>query len=424
MSENQFHLMKTRRFLPLFVTFFLGAANDNLFRNAMAILILYRLAGPAGLDGKILVSMAGGIFILPFFLFSALAGELADKYEKSRLIRRVKIAEILIMGMGAAGLVAGDAYFLLAVLFLMGTQSAFFGPVKYAILPSHLREDELIAGNAMMEAGTFLAILLGTIAGGLLILGPNGAAIVGAAVFGVAVAGWRASQSIPTAEPPAPDLVIDRNPARATWRVMRQANATPDIRLAILGISWFWLVGATLLSQFPNLAKFAFNADNEVVTLFLATATVGIATGSFLCNLMLNGEISARFVPLGAFGMTLFLVDLWLASPVPGTLSGPLADAAGFLASPGNWRVLVDILGISVCGGIYTVPLYAILQTRSDPDARSRAIAGNNILNALFMVTGAVATTLLLAESWSVAEVLLAIGIINLGMVPLLRPLR
>ena len=322
------------------------------------------------------------------------------------------------------GLVAGDAYFLLAVLFLMGTQSAFFGPVKYAILPSHLREDELIAGNAMMEAGTFLAILLGTIAGGLLILGPNGAAIVGAAVFGVAVAGWRASQSIPTAEPPAPDLVIDRNPARATWRVMRQANATPDIRLAILGISWFWLVGATLLSQFPNLAKFAFNADNEVVTLFLATATVGIATGSFLCNLMLNGEISARFVPLGAFGMTLFLVDLWLASPVPGTLSGPLADAAGFLASPGNWRVLVDILGISVCGGIYTVPLYAILQTRSDPDARSRAIAGNNILNALFMVTGAVATTLLLAESWSVAEVLLAIGIINLGMVPLLRPLR
>ena len=291
MSENQFHLMKTRRFLPLFVTFFLGAANDNLFRNAMAILILYRLAGPAGLDGKILVSMAGGIFILPFFLFSALAGELADKYEKSRLIRRVKIAEILIMGMGAAGLVAGDAYFLLAVLFLMGTQSAFFGPVKYAILPSHLREDELIAGNAMMEAGTFLAILLGTIAGGLLILGPNGAAIVGAAVFGVAVAGWRASQSIPTAEPPAPDLVIDRNPARATWRVMRQANATPDIRLAILGISWFWLVGATLLSQFPNLAKFAFNADNEVVTLFLATATVGIATGSCVLNIMLNGAI-------------------------------------------------------------------------------------------------------------------------------------
>jgi acyl-[acyl-carrier-protein]-phospholipid O-acyltransferase/long-chain-fatty-acid--[acyl-carrier-protein] ligase len=424
MGENQLHLLKTKRFLPLLITFFLGAANDNFFRNAIVILILYRLAENAGIDGELLVTLAAGIFILPFFLFSATAGQLADKYEKSGLIRRIKLAEIAIMVFGAVGLILDEPYFLLFVLFLMGAQSSFFGPVKYSILPLHLKQDELIGGNALMTSGTFVAILLGTIAGALMILWEGGVWIIGCGVLLLAVIGWLASQHIPSAPPANPDLFVSYNLAMATWRILRLTAVSRPIFLSVLGISWFWVVGATLLSQFPNLAKFTFHANNEVVTLFLATCTVGIAVGSLLCNQLLRGEISAKYLALSAFGVSLFLGDLWFSAPTTHDYEGAFRDIPTFLEDAQGWRALFDIFAISICGGLFTVPLYAILQSRTADGERSRIIAGNNILNALFMVLSSLAATAMLVNGAAVPEIFLAVAIGNLVFIGLFWRLR
>ncbi|MCG8509521.1 MAG: acyl-[ACP]--phospholipid O-acyltransferase [Rhodospirillales bacterium] len=414
MTANQIHLFKTRRFLPLFVTVFLGAANDNVFKNALVILVLYFLAGQSSLDEPVLITLAAGLFVLPFFLFSAIAGQLADKYEKSRMVRWIKVAEIAIMGMGVAGLVLGNTNFLLAVLFLMGTQSAFFGPVKYSILPSLLDEGELIGGNAIVEAGTFLAILLGTIAGGLLIGLEDGVAIVAAMIFGLAVLGWMASLGIPRVASPQPDLSVNVNFLSETVRTVRRATKVRSVTLSILGISWFWMIGATLLAQFPNYAKSAFNGDNHVVTFLLIVLSVGIGVGSMLCNSLLKGEISARYVPFAALGMTAFLFDLWMASPE--TASPTVIGLSAFLGTPANWRVIADLLGVAVCGGIFTVPLYAIMQSRSDKRERSQVVAGNNILNALLMVAGALAAGLMLGAGYTVPDIFLALAIVNFAV--------
>ena len=412
-SENQYHLFQTPRFLPLFVTQFLGALNDNLFKNAIVILILYRLAEAAGLDGQILVTVAAGAFILPFFLFSATAGQLADKFEKSRLIRLIKLAEILIMGLAVGGFLWGDSYLMLAVLFLMGTQSTFFGPLKYSILPDHLHEDELIAGNALIEAGTFLAILIGTILGGVMILTENGVSVVSVSIVVLAACGWISSFFIPRAEPPVPDLKLNPNLLAETWNIIRTATSHRDIRLTILGISWFWLVGATFLTQFPGLAKNVIGANEHVVTLFLTTFSIGIGLGSLLCNKLLAGEITAKFVPFGALGMTLFTLDLFFATsglvPAPEELQG----IATFLSQPTGWRILADLTAISVYGGIFIVPLYAILQWRSESAQRARTVAANNIVNALFMVVGAAGATLMLLAEMSVPSVFLAVALVN-----------
>ncbi len=424
MTDNQFHLIRTRRFLPLLITFFLGAANDNFFRNAMVILILYRLAETSGLDGKLLVTLSAGIFILPFFLFSATAGQLADKHEKSRLIRWVKLAEIAIMVLGAAGLIMGHAYFLLFVLFLMGTQSSFFGPVKYSILPLHLRPEELIGGNALMASCTFVAILLGTIAGTLMILWEGGVWIVSTGVLMLSLAGWLAARHIPEAPPATPDLTVSYNFASATWRIMRLTATSRPAFLSVVGISWFWVVGATLLAQFPNLVKFTFHANNEVVTLFLATSTVGIATGSLLCNRLLRGEISAKFVAWSAVGVSLFLLDLWFFAPAEGSYSGPYRNISTFLSDTQGLRALFDIFAASASGGLYTVPLYAILQSRTQDGERSRVVAGNNVLNALFMVASSLAATAMLAHGAAVAEIFLAVAGANLFFIVLFWRLR
>ena len=413
MSESQFHLFRSRRFAPLFVTQFLGAMNDNLFKNALVILILYRIAEAAGIDGRILITVAAGVFIIPFFLFSATAGQIADKLEKARLIRAIKLAEIVIMGLAVLAFTLGDPYLMLGVLFLMGTQSAVFGPVKYGILPDLLREDELIGGNALIEAGTFLAILIGTIAGGLIILTANGVATVSALIVGLAVLGWVASRFIPPAGPAAPELKIDLNIVAATWSVTRAAAARRDILLAILGISWFWLAGATYLSQFPNLAKDVIGADEQVVTLFLVAFSLGIGLGSLLCNWLLGGEVSAKYVPFGALGMTLFTLDLYFASRGLAPPGGALTGLAAFLAEPRNWRILADLVATSVSAGVFVVPLYAILQSRGDQTRRSRTIAANNILNALFMVIGALAATAMLAAGWPIPSIFLAVAIAN-----------
>ncbi len=413
MNGGPFQLLATRRLLPLFITQFLGALNDNVFKNALVMLITYRVAGDAGWQPQILVTLAAGLFILPFFLFSATAGRLADRMEKSLLIRRIKLAEILIMLTAAGGFFLGNVWVLLTVLFLMGSQSAFFGPVKYAILPDHLAEGELIAGNGLVEAGTFLAILFGTIAGGLIILTQQGGIIIPLTVVALAVAGWMASRSIPTATAAAPELTLSANIFRDTWEILRGATERRDVFLSILGISWFWLVGATYLTQFPTLAKQVIGGDQEVVTLFLTVFSLGIGIGSLLCNRLLKGAVSATYVPLGALGMTLFALDLVAAAEQMTPAAGELLGAAAFLGRIENWRLLFDLLMIAISGGIYIVPLYAIMQARSPEASRSRVVAANNILNALFMVASAVVTLLLFGQGFSVPEVFLLMALAN-----------
>ncbi|HIG18762.1 MAG TPA: MFS transporter [Candidatus Handelsmanbacteria bacterium] len=413
MSENQIHLLATRRFLPLFATQALGALNDNLFKNALAALIIYRIADSAGLNGQILVTIAGGVFILPFFLFSATAGQLAEKFEKSKMIRWIKSAEVVIMGLGAVSIWYGDVYLMLTVLFFMGVQSAFFGPVKYSILPGHLAKGELIGGNALIEAGTFLAILLGTIAGANLILGGHGSVIVSGGVVVLALAGLAASFAIPTAPAPEPDLTLNPNFAGETWNIVRHAFGQRDIFLSILGISWFWLVGATFLTQFPAFAKVVIGGDQTIFTLFLTLFSVGIALGSLLCNIILKGAISAKYVPFGAVGMSIFIADLYFASSGYVAASPGLINAWTFLQEPANWRIVFDLVAIAVCGGLFIVPLYTILQSRSDESHRSRVIAANNIINALFMVIGALAATAMLAAGFTVPQVFFALAVGN-----------
>ena len=414
MPHNEFDLLKTRRFLPLFITQFLGAFNDNVFKNALVILITYVVAENAGFSPQIMVTAAAGIFILPFFLFSATAGQLADKYEKAFLIRIIKFVEILLMIGAAVGFYLGSIWMLMTVLFLMGTQSTFFGPIKYGILPEKIEEDELIGGNGLIEAGTFISILAGTIVGTLLIRAENGILIISGTVILIAILGWVSSFFIPEGRPAAPKLKVDYNFMRETWDIVSHAKQNREIFLSILGISWFWLVGATFLAQFPTYSKDIIGGNEQVVTLFLSVFTIGVGIGSLLCNKLLKGEVEATFVPLGIIGVTVFTVDLYFASQHMFTHeTGELISAGAFLSHLSSWRILGDMFMISVCSGIYIVPLYAIIQARSEPNYRSRTIASNNILNALFMVISAIATVIMLKVGFNVNQVFLTIAIVN-----------
>ncbi|MBF0589419.1 MAG: acyl-[ACP]--phospholipid O-acyltransferase [Magnetococcales bacterium] len=418
--SNAMPLLKTRRFLPLFMTQLLGALNDNLFKNALVMLITYRLAMQLHLDARLMVTAAAGIFIVPFLLFSATAGQMADRLEKARMVKWVKSAEVLVMGLGGLGFILEDPWLLMAVLFLMGTQSAFFGPLKYAILPDHLDEKELIAGNALVEAGTFLAILIGTLAGGLLILGASGPMIVTASVMVLALLGWFCSLFIPRASIADQDLIIRLNFVAETYELMKLSTRNPDLRTAIIGISWFWFVGAVFLAQFPTLSKEVIGGDEEVVTLFLTTFSIGIGIGSMLCSKLLKGTISTRYAPIGALGLTLFPLDLYLTTKGLPAPSDSMMSAAQFIAIPANQRILLDLLMLSVAGGLYIVPFYTILQSRSDPANRSRVIAGNNIFNALFMVASTLFSMALLSLEVSIPGLLLSVGILNLAMMVVL----
>lgn len=414
MHQNQWHLLTTKRFLPLFLTQFLGALNDNVFKNALVILITYAVMNSAGFSPPIMVTLAAGIFILPFFLFSATAGQLADKWNKAKLIRIIKFIEILLMSGAAMGFFLGSAPFLLGILFLMGTQSAFFGPLKYSILPDHLHENELISGNALIEAGTFLSILLGTLLGGLLIMTDNGIVIISALVIAAALAGWLVSLFIPSTPPASAEIKVGYNPLNETRAILQYVRQNSVLFRSILGISWFWLFGAAFLSQFPLFAKDTIGGNEQVVTLFLVIFSIGISIGSLLCNKLLKSEIAATYTPLGILGMTFFTIDLFFAS---GSLlpagQSELIGAAIFLDSFVHWRILLDLLGIAICGGIYVVPLYAIVQHSSETAHRSRVIAGNNIMNALFMAISALGISLMLASDFTVTEVFLAIAILN-----------
>jgi 1-acyl-sn-glycerol-3-phosphate acyltransferase len=377
--------LRERRFAPFFCTQFLGAGNDNVFKNAMALFIVYQIGSVGGLSGAMLVNLAAGLFILPFVLFSATSGQIADKFEKSRLIRLLKLLEIAIMVFGAVGFWLGNVTILFAALFLMGLQSTLFGPVKYAILPQHLREEELVGGNGLVESATFVAILLGTITGGLLVaIETHGPMASGIACILIAVAGYLASRGIPLTPAAAPELRINWNPFTETWRNIHAARKTRVVWLSMLGISWFWFYGAIFLSQFPNFTKEILGGNEHVATLLLAFFSIGLGIGALMCEKLSKGRIEPALIFIGAVGLALFAFDTSLASR---SLHAETQNGiAAYFSKPAHWRVTFDLVMMGVCGGLYTVPLYVLIQVRADPERRSRIIAANNILNAFLMV--------------------------------------
>jgi len=413
--SGQFGLLKTRRFAPFFVTQFLGAFNDNLFKNALVVLLTFQAAQWTTLKPELLANMAAGIFILPFFLFSATAGQLADKYDKARLARLVKVLEMVIMGVAAAGFFLTSLPVLMFALFLLGCHSTLFGPVKYAIMPQHLHPDELVGGNALIEAGTFVAILIGTLAGGLLAGSVEHPAWIAVGGLLVAFAGYLSSRGIPAAPPPAPGLTINLNPLSETWRNIAFAKQNRTVFLSILGISWFWLYGALFLAQFPAYAKFVLGGGESAVTLLLATFTVGIGIGSMLCERMSGKHVEIGLVPFGSIGLTLFGLDLYFASPV-GMAGNTPHELLALLSVPAIWRVLFDLMMLGTFGGFFIVPLYALVQVRSSAEHRARIIAANNILNALFMVVGALGAASLLGGGLSIPALFGLAALLNAGV--------
>lgn len=414
MYQNQWRLLTTQHFLPLFLTQFLGALNENVCKSALIILLAYAAMDSAGFSPQIMVAVAIALFILPFFLFSATAGQLGDKWNKAKLIKIIKFIEILLMSSAAVGFLLGNVVFLLGILFLMGVQSAFFGPLKYGILPDHLQENELIGGNALIEAGTFLSLLLGMMLGGLLILAENGIAILSALIIITALAGWLFSLFIPSTLPASPQIKVSYNILNEIRTLFQHICKNTVVFRSILGISWFWLFGAAFLSQFPLFAREVIGGNEQVIALLLVFFSIGIGLGSLLCNKLLKSEIAATYTPLAMLGMTIFTVDLFFASKsILPAAESELIDASALLASFAHWRILLDILAIAVCGGIYVVPLYALVQRCSEVSHHARAIAGNNITNALFMVASALAISLMLASDFTVIEVFLTIAILN-----------
>lgn len=413
--SHQSALLSQRRFLPFFLTQFLGAFNDNLYKNALVVLLTFQAARYTTLSPGILVNLCAGLFILPFFLFSATAGQIADKYEKGRLIRFTKLLEIVIMGLAALAFALSSLPLMLLCLFLMGAQSALFGPVKYAILPQQLHPDELVGGNALVEAATFVAILIGTLGGGVLIGLADGAVWVSVITLLLAVLGYLCSRRIPYAAAASPGLRINWNPITETWRNIAFTRGNRTVFLSILGVSWFWFYGAMFLSQFPAYAKDVLGGNEHTVTLLLAMFSVGIGIGSLLCERLSGGKVELGLVPFGSIGMSLFALDLWWGSPVAdaGSAALPLATV---LAQPASWRALADLVAIGIFSGFYIVPLYALIQSRSEPEHRSRIIAGNNILNAAFMVVAAALAAGLLAAGCSVPQLFLVTALLNVAV--------
>ena len=409
-DRSQFALIRERRFGPFFATQFLGALNDNVFKNALVILFTYHAASYGALSASELANVAQALFILPFFLFSAQAGQLADKFERSRIIRFVKLAEIGIMLVALIGFMRQSLALLLAALFLMGLHSTVFGPVKYSFLPQHLREDELVGGNALVESGTFLAILLGTLLGGLLIAA-GGGNVAAAVCVGIACLGYGASRAVPHSPAPAPKLRIDWNPLRETWRNLRFTARNRTVFNAVLGVSWFWFYGGIFLAQFPAYARDTLGGGEQAVTLLLAVFSLGIGTGSLLCERLSGHKVEIGLVPFGAIGMTLLAADLYLASPTAPLATGQ--TAAQLIAQPGTARVLIDLFLIGVFGGFYIVPLYALIQTRTERSHQSRVIAGNNIVNAAFVVAAALAAIGLLKAGLSIAQIFFVTALVN-----------
>ena len=409
---NQFALLGQRRFAPFFWTQAAGAANDNLFKFAFTVMVTYQL-GVSWLPPSLAGLVIGALFILPFLLFSATAGQITDKLEKTRIIRFVKDFEIVVMLIAAAGFVMGNAAILLGCVFLMGLHSTLFGPVKFAYLPQALNERELTGGNGMVEMGTFVAILLGNVAGGLLVAMPQiGHTAVAVACVGLALIGRLVAQWIPKAPATDPNLVINWNPFTETVRNLKLAHGNIVVFRSLLGISWMWFFGAVFLSQFPSFAKDVLHGNEQVASLLLVVFSIGIGVGSLLCEVLSRRQVEIGLVPLGAIGMSVFAIDLYFASRGLQEVSSPLS-AAEFLNVAAHWRVMGDLLLLSLFAGLYSVPMYALIQLRSQPTHRARIIAANNILNALFMIASSVIAGALLAAKFTVPQIFLFTGIAN-----------
>jgi 1-acyl-sn-glycerol-3-phosphate acyltransferase len=414
---NQFALLRQRRFAPFFWTQFSGAANDNLFKFAFTVMVTYQLQVswmPPALAGLVI----GALFILPFLLFSATSGQLTDKYDKTMVIRFVKNLEIAIMLLAAWGFWNENVFVLLACTALMGLHSTLFGPVKFALLPQVLDERELTGGNGMVEMGTFVAILLGNVAGGVIVAIPEvGRHDVAIACVVLALIGRTVAQWIPSAPATDPGLKINWNPVTETWRNLKLAQGNRVVFRSLLGISWMWFFGAVFLSQFPSFAKEVLHGDEQVASLLLVVFSIGIGTGSLLCEVLSRRHVEIGLVPLGAIGMSVFAVDLYFASrglePPSGGVGGAGFTVSQFIGVGAHWHVMVDLGLLSLFAGLYSVPMYALIQLRSQSTHRARIIAANNILNALFMIASSVIAALLLKSGFTIPQIFLFVGLAN-----------
>lgn len=404
--------------MPLFLTQFLGAFNDNLFKSALVTLITFDLAAKYGLNAQLLITVVAGLFILPFFLFSSLAGQISDKYEKSRLIRIIKLVEIILMLLTAAAFHFVQMWWLIALLFLMGAQSTFFGPLKYSVLPQLLREDELVAGNGLVNAGTNVAILTGTLCGGLFIMSPLGRYYISAGIVGVAAAGYIASRFIPVLPASSPELKIDRNLFRSTWRLITYPVPNRPVFMSIIGISWFWFLGSVFLAQFPSFAKDIVGGDEQVSTLFLVVFTVGIGFGATFCNKLLGGRVSGKYVPASLIAISVFIVMLYLVSPSQAA-GGALSGVGAFLSSGRSWLIILSMFLIAASGGLYSIPMYAMMQNLTPDTHMARTVASLNIIDSLGMVIAAALMSAMIAAGMSINGVFLSMAFINLLMLPL-----
>jgi MFS family permease len=414
--SNQFQLLKEQRFRPLFFTQFLGAFNDNVFKTALITLVAFHASQLTSADGATLATILPGLFILPFFLFSATAGQLADKFEKSQIIRVVKIFEIIIMLLASAGFFLNSIWLLATALFMTGIQSSIFGPVKYSYLPQHLSEDELIGGNGMLEMGTFVAILLGQVLGAWLATHHNSETITSICIMALAALGYWTSRGVPNSPAGAPRLKINWNPITETFYNLKFIWQHQSLWLAIIGISWFWFIGATLLAQFPNFAKNTLHGNESVFILMLSVFSLGIGVGSLLCEKLSKHKVELGLVIFGGIGLTIFGIDLYAtsshinASLVP---SSAIRSYVDFFDTFSHMHLLVDILLIGIFGGLYIVPLYAYIQSHAEKSHQSRVIAANNIMNALFMVVSAIFSLWIFGLGYNIPQLFFVTAILS-----------
>ena len=402
----------TKRFFPYFVTQCLGALNDNIYKNILLLMVTYSQIDSLPMSVDLFVNLAAGLFILPFFLFSAHAGAIADNMDKAKLIRRLKLIELVIMSCAATAIMTQSAILMLVLLFMTGTQSAYFGPVKYALLPQALKSDELVKGNAWVEIGTFLSILIGTLSAGLLLAVPNGMIIASCIVITLSLLGFLSSANIP-ALPSKKSDKVKFEPITGLKKTLKLAQKQPGIWMSILAISWFWFMGATYLTQFPNFAREHLFADSTVVSLLLALFSVGIATGSWLCEKLSFNQVELGILPFGILGLTIFSADLLWAVPAIESFPSQYYDVQSFVAQSSHIRVMIDLFLVGVSGGVFIVPLYAFIQSRSEEGECAQSIAANNIMNALFMVASAAVSILVLSVlEFSIVELfaILAVG--------------
>lgn len=423
MAEKEKHFLLTKRFLPLFLTQFLGAFNDNIFRQAVIILITFRFAEELNVAPAVLTNLAVGLFILPFFLFSALAGQLADKFEKSNQIVWIKLWEIILMIIGAFAFYLESLPLMIIVLAGLGLQSTFFGPIKYGILPDLMKREELLSANALVEAATFVAILLGLVIGGMLVLSEGGLSQVSAFMIGIAVVGTLTGRMVPKTGQAAPTLSIKANIFASTGQLLKSSWSNDISRRAIIGISWIWLLGTIFIAQIPDIVKNRLGGDEQIVTLFMACFSLGIGAGSLICSRLLKGAISAKLAKPALLALAVMAGAMVFLLPA----SAPLDTVAGlstFLQSPTNLMITLLMIGIAMGAGIVIVPLYAILQDRTNRQERSRTMAAANIVNSGFMAVGSLVAAALIGAGVSSPQVLLITGVANLIIIPIISRLQ